>query len=483
MHPDVFASITASTPAQERSRQALAEGVCVVTGQQAGLFGGPLYTLHKAASAVIDARALEAETGVPCAPVFWLQDEDHDFAEIAAIELLDAAGGLRTARVDGLPEQAGRSVASRQFGPSIEGALDVLAACVDGLAHGPEVLALHRTIHAADRSPSQAFRALIERLFAPHGLLVVDPRDPGLAAAAEPVHRRAIEQCVPIADALRAQADALVASGRAAPVHVRPGAPLSFVHPDGWDAPRYRVEPHEGGWRAVGEQPRVIGHDALLRGPHSTSALLRPILQDSWLPTAAYVGGPGELAYLAQLPPLWRAFDLPVPLVVPRARFRLIDGTSRRLLEQLPLAPTDLQSPREALLARLGRARGDLPDPDALHAALVESALSALSAHGPALLALDPGLGKAVEKTGSAFTDGAARLIERYRRALAASDEVSVSRLDRLLNRLQPGEQPQERVLGWPTFGARHGIDALVTAVLTAVVPFDGSLRDVQLEP
>ncbi|MEZ4323091.1 MAG: bacillithiol biosynthesis cysteine-adding enzyme BshC [Myxococcota bacterium] len=481
VHPDVLASIRATTPAQERSRDALARGVAVVTGQQAGLFGGPLYTVYKAAAAIVNARALEAETGVPCAPVFWLQDEDHDFDEIASVGLLDREGRLAWARVHGIPEEDGRSVVHRRLGPSVVGALAVLEDCIGGLPHAPEILALFRGSHTPDTTASDAFRAGLDRLFAPHGLLVVDAGSPDLREAAAPVHARAFADAVPLSRALQAQSDALEASGRGAPVWVRPEAPLSFVHPDGPDGPRYRVEPHpDGGFLLCGTD-RVLDADTARACAHSTSALLRPVLQDTWLPTAAYVGGPGELAYLAQMPPLYAGFGLPVPLMVPRARFLVVDGTASKLLDQLGLRPRDLASPREALLARLGTARGGLPDPDALLASVTDGPTAALTAFRPQADGLDAGLGRSVDKTLEHLRSTAEKLVDRYRKALARDDEVMVDRLDRLLDRLQPDGAPQERVLAWAPFAARVGIDAFVERVLSETVPFDAALREVSL--
>lgn len=482
-HPDVLAHIRdhVATEAQERSLNALSRGVAVVTGQQAGLFGGPLYTLHKAAAAIANARSLEAETGVPCAPVFWLQDEDHDFDEIRTATLLGADGELHSASIDGMPEEAGRSVWARRMGPSVHAALATLEAAVEGLPFADEVAALHCTTHSPDTSPSTAFRAVMERLFAPHGLLFVDPTDPALIDAARPVHQRAIDQAEPIARALQLQADAMARAGQPVPVHIRPGAPLSFVHPDGLEGPRFRAVPTgDGHFELVGAGRPPLALDALLAAAHSTSALLRPILQDHWLPTAAYVGGPGELAYLAQMPPLWAAFDLPTPLVVLRARFVIVDAPSRKLLDRLGLRPDDLEQPPEDLMARLGHADGAHTAPDALLAALTVQ-LPAMRAFVDEARALEHTLGKSAARTLGSMEYTANKIVDRYRRTLARQDDVLTSRLQRLRQRLRPHDAPQERVHAWPTYGARFGIDAFVQSILGGVVPFDGTLQELSL--
>jgi len=479
VHPDVLAHLSGSvrTNAQRRSLDALKSGVAVVTGQQAGLFGGPLYTLHKAVAAIVDAQALQAETGVPCAPVFWLQDEDHDFEEIRAATLLAADGTLLRAELPADPSR--RRVADRVLGPGIDAALATLTEALGQLPHAAEVERLFRDSHTASTSVSAAFSAVVASLFADHGLLVLDPAAPELQAAAAPVHARAIDAAVPVAEALRRRAEALQARGRPVPVHVRPDAPLSFVHPDGLAGPRFRAVPVDGGFELVGDG-RVLSAQALQRGPHSTSALLRPLLQDHWLPTAAYVGGPGELRYLEQLPPLWPLFDLPVPLVVHRARFLLVDAPARKLLERLSLAASAALADRDELLERLGRAGEGHTDPDAVHG-MVVAGRDELAAFAAEAEAIDANLAKSVRKTVRHLDDVAGKVSDRYRRSLARRDEVTMDRLDRLRTRLCPDGAPQERVLAWPTFGARVGPAALVQQLLAAARPFDGSLTEVTL--
>lgn len=463
IHPAVLDALVATTPAQEQNRDALGRPgtTAVVTGQQAGLFGGPLYTIYKAAAAIADARALAKETGTPCVPVFWLQNEDHDFAEIASCSVLGTDGALHTLAVPDDPADRDRSIAARRLGPAVTTALDTVADLLDGLPDADATLDLLRQSYTPDRSPDAAFRAWIETLFAPHGLLVVDPWV--LQGAALPVHHRAIEDAARIATTLGERSQALTDAGFPVQVHVRPGSPLCFVHPDGPSGPRRRFDglPPDG-------------------ATFSTSALLRPILQDSWLPTVAYVGGPGEIAYFAQLPPLYAAFDLPTPLVVPRARFRVIDDASRRLLDHLGIDADALSAPRETLLGRLVRPTGDHPDPVALEAALLDPLRAALAAFGPHADALDPGLARATAKTTGTVVEAVTRLVERYRRTLAQGDTVTTDRLDRLRVRLQPDGAPQERVHAWPWFAARYGVRGFVDTVLDAVVPFDGALRDLR---
>ncbi|MBX2796194.1 MAG: bacillithiol biosynthesis cysteine-adding enzyme BshC [Myxococcales bacterium] len=481
--PQVLDTLQATTEQQRAHREALAAGgaAVVVTGQQAGLFGGPLYTLYKAAAAIVDAAALAEQTGVPCVPLFWLQNEDHDFDEIAASHV-PAGSELHTLRVAGDGGDRRRSVAAVQWSEGVGEALDGLQSLLTGQPGAADVMALLRRTYQPAASPADSLRDWIEALFAEHGLLVVDPSLPPVVEAAASLHASAIEHAEAWARALGARTQQLKAAGFRVQVHVRPDSPLSFVHPHGRGGPRFRVERRgapEGHWQLCGTRD-TVPDDVVRAGPHSTSALLRPLLQDTLLPTAAYVGGPGEIAYFAQLPPLYEAAGVPMPLVVPRARFRVVDAGTDRLLQQLGLVADDLAGPRDALVARLARPVSDAPDPEALRAALtpLEEALARFAPHAEAM---DPGLAKAARKTEATARDAVGKLVERYRRTLGQRDATAMERLERVMVRLQPGGSPQERVHGWPWYGARYGVGCFVRAVIDAVVPFDGAMQELRV--
>lgn len=459
--------------------------VAVVTGQQVGLALGPLYTLHKAAAAVATARALEAETGHPAVPVFWLQTEDADFEEIRAVALPDqSTGGItRVTIADALGEAGARaSLSERPLGPGVAAVHDELAAALHGLQHAEATLALLARHYTPEARFGDAFAGVMAELFADAGLLLLDPRAPELAACSARVHARAIAHAIPLAEALGRRAEALAAAGFRVQVPIREGAALSCFHPDGPAGPRYRLLPVGDGFELAGD-PRTIPAarvaEALASEPHtfSTTALLRPLLQDVWLPTAAYVGGPGELAYFAELAPVYALFERPLPLAVPRARFLIAGPTARRLSEQLDLAPLAAGAPRDALLAELSARAGDAPvDPEQALAPTRAAAEAALTALNSALAPLDAGFEKIARRAQEGIERELQRVADRARRAVAEADAVRVARLDRLRGLTWPGGAPQERVLGFPFFAAQHGPEALVAALLAAVEPWRADL-------
>jgi bacillithiol biosynthesis cysteine-adding enzyme BshC len=468
----------APSPARERNLELLARPgtTVVVTGQQVGLFLGPLFTVYKAAAAIAAARALAEETGRPCVPVFWLQTEDHDLPEIdhcivprstgeplrVALELPDAA----TSRVP---------VAHRHLGPSVTGALAALRAELGANPQADEFLALLERAYRPEATLADAFADVLSALFADEGLVFLDPRDPRLAPLAAPIHRRAIEEAAAIAGKLAERGHALAEAGFSEQVHIRPGSPLGFFSPDAPEGARYRLDPASAPdtWNLVGHPEGATVTTAELLGwldreplRFTTSALLRPILQDTWLPTAAYVGGPGEIAYFAQLAPLHAHVGLPMPLIVPRARFRVIDDRVRRLLDRLGLSPDDAATPRDELLARLAaRNAGEGFDPpEAVEARLVSAFASELARLGERMADFDPSFARAISRTDKTVRGGVSRLVARYGRAIAQRDQVTLER--------------QERIHGLPYYASRFGGRTFTRLVLEACVPFSGDLRD-----
>jgi bacillithiol synthase len=430
----------------------------VVTGQQVGLFLGPLYSFYKAASCIAVARALSEETKIPCVPVFWLQSEDHDFPEIDHCHAQTRDGELQRITMPAPLGDPRRSVSSLTLGPQVDQALHRLDVALHGNPHLAPVMALLRRHYRPEAGWVQAFASTLGEVFADEGLVVLDPRDPALVAEVRPLHLRAVKDVAALDQRLLERARALEHQGFEAQVQLRPGVPLSFVHLNGFDGPRLRMA-------AEAVPPQAV---------FSSSALLRPIIQDTLLPTAAIVAGPGELNYFAQVGPLYDAFELPMPMLVPRGRFRVLEARPRALLEKLRLDAAQLEAPREKVLETL-RPHGDAQGPRALEAALTAAAARVL-----ATVPRSPALGDAVERTQATIERAASRLAGRYARTLQSKDETVVARVDALQRALFPGGEPQERVLSWPHFASRIGLQEFKALVLEALEPFGTQVKELR---
>jgi bacillithiol biosynthesis cysteine-adding enzyme BshC len=467
-----------ASAARTANLEALARGetAVVVTGQQVGLFLGPLYSLYKAASAIAVARALTAESGVRCAPLFWLQTEDHDYAEIASCHVQGTDGEPVTLSLPAEPAAEARvSIAHRRLGPEIAPLVDRLAEALGEGQAAAEVVALVRAHYQPGRPLAAAFAGVLATIFAEDGLLIFDPRDPRVAAAAAPLYARALDDAGGVEAVLHARGEALATAGFGRQIPVREGCALLFFHERDARGPRYRLKRAGARWELAGVRTTVEDAEirrALSAEPlrFSTSAQLRPLVQDTLLPTAAYVGGPAEVSYFAQLGPVYDRLGVPQPLIVPRARFRVVDAPTRRRLDALGLAAADAERPRGELVARLAASRSvatsaGQPTPDALRARAAGIA-PAVDEIARALLSVDGGASRAVARSRGSIDHALGRLLARYERALATRDAAALARLDKVVAALAPEGVPQERRYAWPSLAARLGGAALRRLVL-----------------
>jgi bacillithiol synthase len=473
------------SPARLEHLAALRRGcAAVVTGQQVGLFLGPLYTVYKAASAIAVARALSAESGEPVVPVFWLQTEDHDLPEVASCPILCEPCEARTLRL-AADASARTSLAQLRVPEAILGCHAALREELGGLAHAEPHLDRLARHYRPGAGFAEAFAGLLGELFADEGLVLLDPRTPEFAREVAAVHTRALTEAQPIARALAARVAELSRAGFAAPVHVRPDAPLSFFHAERSDGPRHRLTPSGDGFAEVGGDgshalQTLLGVLEVDPMRFSTSALLRPIIQDTLLPTAAYVGGPGELAYFAQLPPLYAAYGMSMPLVVPRARFVVIEPRAQRLLTRYGLRVDGLAQSLPDLVTAVSDGEQAGVPPDQLASVLVTGMDGVLQE----TLAKLPGFGAeledAADKTRTAIHKAASRFAHRYAAARLRHNQATIFDLQRLKTLLYPEDQPQERFYGLPYFAARFGERPFLEKVLGAIDAFDPTQKELR---
>lgn len=468
--------------ARERHIERLARPgtAVVITGQQVGLFGGPLYTLYKAATAIARARFLEERTGMPCVPLFWLQTEDHDYIEIAQATL-SSSGGPITLALPPESEPNRVSMSHRALPREVESLILSLENALVSLPHATEVVNLVRKNYVPGRPIAAAFAGLMAELWNDEGLVFLDPRVLPISKLAAPLFRRVLDEHATLTAALGERGALLRSIGCDEQVKCRTDASLLFFHPRGPEGPRYRLVRAGDGWETP-EGP--VSHSTLLdildREPlrFSTSALLRPLVQDALLPTCAYIGGPAEVSYFAQLPPVYERLGIPMPLIAPRARLRLVDATTRSLLSRLGLEPSDTDAPRDALLQRCAARDKMLGTGHALRSRLLaplERELAALAAGAPPEL-VDP-----IRRTQEACARAIGKLAEKVDRAAVEGDRVTLDRTDRVLLALRPGGVPQERAYGALSMAARIGASSLTRAVLAASAPLDPAVRDVVL--
>lgn len=470
-------------PASPRAAERLARlvdegGVLVTTGQQAGLFGGPLFTVHKALSAVRLAEALEGVLGRPALPLFWVASDDHDWDEVRRTAVLDVDNRLRRLELPASPDGASPPMSRRPLGEDVEPTLAQLRGALPDTDFSGELLEALRRAYRPERTVAAAFADLLVDLLAPFDVLLVDSAHPRVKELAVPVLLRELEGSEAHEERLRRQTERLRAAGYHAQVPILPGATNVFL--DEEEGGRERLIREDG--RLVlrrSGRPRAAG-DVLARVEReperfSPNVLLRPVVETAIFPTVAYVAGPGELSYFAQIGCLFRDHGFQPPLVFPRFSVTLIEGKVRKVLDKFDLPPEELAHPMHEVAGRI--LRDDLPEP-------VREAVGGLrrsigEGYGrleSAARGIDPTLkGPIGSARGAAFHE-----LEQVERKivhhLKVRREVELEQLEKAAANLFPEGQPQERILNPFQYLVRYGRGLLAEVATRLEVRLDRPL-------
>jgi bacillithiol biosynthesis cysteine-adding enzyme BshC len=434
----------------------LREGArAVITGQQVGLFGGPLYTLHKAATAV--RRAQEAtEGGTPTVPIFWLATEDHDFAEIDHVGL-PSRRALETVRLAHERSQGKAPVGALALGPGVIQALDEAGPILGGT---PEFELLERC-WTPKATFAGAFGTWLAETFREQGLIVIDAAGRDFHALGRDVLRAAITDAAALEDKLLARNRELAARGYHAQVLVAPGASLLFLI-DAQSGARLPLKRVGSSWTAGRHTYSAAELLAILDAEPerlSPNALLRPVFQDAILPTLAYIGGPAEVAYFAQTSVVAEHILGRMTPVLPRLSATLVEPRIAEAMERFGLTLPDLLTIAPSELAQRVGARA-MPVEGKQKLAAAGNALDAeLTALTGWMRSLDEGLGRSADTAASKMRYQMNRL-----RRLAANHQLEreaglTRQVDTVALALAPGQHPQERAVGAAWFLARAGAD------------------------
>jgi bacillithiol biosynthesis cysteine-adding enzyme BshC len=440
--------------------------VAVVTGQQAGVFGGPLYTILKAVSAIQLARRASQTIGTPVVPVFWVAAEDHDWEEIAGVTVLDAQLLPRTITMPPPEGASERPVGSLQLDDRVNGTLDELSNALASTEFTSWLLASLRSTYRPGVGVADAFARWIEALLGTHGLVVFDSADDSVKPLVSDVFRREI--------ATPGHTGSLATTG-GAEMAARGHSPQVTPQADGLSL--FRIDPATGARTAI----RCQG-DAFVAGETTLSAddlekeiaqeperfspnvLLRPIVQDTLFPTICYVAGPSELAYFGQLRKVYEHFGRPMPLIHPRASVTLVDSATIRFLSKYDVPLEDLQPQDEAALNRLLQAQLP-PSVDAAFSAAGQAMSEKMQAVVEAVGSVDPTLAGAAKNTLGKMEHELKTLQGKMIQAAKRRDETLRRQFTRAQGQTFPQGHPQERSLSVVHFLNQYG-PALVDRLL-----------------
>ena len=463
---------TRGAPAASRAAAARlrdAGAVAVVTGQQAGLFGGPLYTLLKALTAMRLARRLADEQRTTVVPIFWVDAEDHDLDEISGCHVLDRELSPVTVSLD-VQAPPGTSAAAVELDGSIRNTLDALCAALPPTEFTAEVTEALAAAYAPGTRLVEAFARWLDRQLGPHGLVVYDASDPAAKPFARSLFKREIGSPGRTAK-LAAEAGAELESiGYHAQASPAPGSVALFR----LDGTRQTIRSFDGAFSTGG---RTLDAATLLADAEtdparfSPNVLLRPVVQDTLLPTVAYVAGPNELAYLGQLRRVYASFDVPMPVIYPRASATIVDAATVRFLNRYNVDFAELQPRDDGALNRLLA----LQIPESVEQAIgvaEQSVAEHLDTIADAVPTLDPTLAGAVASARGRMERELRNLRAKVVSAAKRQDSTLRRQFERARAQSFPAGVPQERSIAGVYFLNRYGFAF-----------FDRLLRNLPLDP
>ena len=447
--PETFANI-------ERLRSN--GSVAVVTGQQTGLFTGPLYTLYKALSAVKLAACLTAR-GTDAVPVFWMATEDHDWEEVQTAQVIACDGRLASVGVSSELHREGEQVGGVTLDASIEEASKRLFELMPSSEFLPDLEGLVRDAYAPGRRYGEAFARMLAALTGAYGLVLLDPIDASIKRLAAPLYSEAARLGAEIAAATDARSRELEAAGYHAQVHTSPDSFPLFLIDDG--ARRALARTKDGRYRAKGTEHEWTAEELsalALAEPErfSPNVTLRAVVQDYLLPTIAYFGGAAEVAYFAQTAESYRVLSRPATPILHRASLTIVERRTGRTLERYGLRLEDFFGGLDSVIARVvdehlgAELAGAFDETDATVARTLDELRVKLRDFDPTLAdALDGGRRK--------ITYQLEGLRARFRRAQMQRDRAVLRQLERASTALYPEKSLQERHVNVTSLLARHG--------------------------
>ena len=431
--------------------------VAIVTGQQAGLFTGPLYTIHKALT-VIKLAACLRDQGVDAVPVFWVASEDHDYEEVNHCRIVDREGHLKRIQYEASGHKADEPVGRVTLCEGIGQTIDELVAQLAPSEFTPALERDLRESYAEGVGFAEAFLRLMARLFHQYGVVLLDPLDEELKQVAAPLYAEAIGKSSEIARALVGRSRELVESGYHAQIHVSEDMVPLFIMDEG----RRSALTQQDGRFTVKGSDRSFSSEELVelagRCPScfSPNVTLRPVVQDYLLPTAAYIGGPAEIAYFAQLRAVYETLERQEPCVLPRASLTIVEGRHQKTMKKYGLELRDFFDGLHPAVTKVVE-----------HSVDRSAALAFTETERVVNEHLDK-LGEALRQTDATLSDPLKRAREkimyqlehlrtRFIHSSAHRDETAYRQVERAFTTLCPDKNLQERELNVYYFLSRYG--------------------------
>ena len=435
--------------------------IAVLTGQQLGILGGPLYTIYKSITAIKLCNHLkENYDGFNFVPVFWLEGDDHDYDEVRNFSVLNNENQLLNLKYDdGHLEEINRgSIGSLKFNQNIESVINELTGSLRETEFKASLLDLVRSIYQPDKTFLEAFRELMIRLFDEYGLIIFNPLDSDVRKLLTPVFTKEItefgEHTGDIVERSAELEEVYHAQVKVKPIN------LFYIE----EKERLSIEPTDTGeYKLKGKRKKFTKDELLLQldtSPEkfSPNVLLRPICQDYLFPTAFYIGGPGEISYFAQVSPLYKIYNIEEPFIYPRSSATIVEKGVQTILEKNSLTYTDIFSEEELLIQKILAASSDV-NLESLFLNSQEEINSSLNQISDKLFFIDKTLLDLTSKSKQRIEETINFLKAKAVEAEKKKYESTIRQISKVRNVLYPNNNLQERELNWIYFANKYGMD------------------------
>jgi len=442
------------------------ETLVVATGQQVGLFSGPLYTIYKALTTIKLAHELSSRMKVTVLPVFYLVSEDHDLDEVKWCGYIDRNNQYNTLIYDAQKSTNRTPVSDIELDDSISSLIARFAESVFDTEYKQELLTFLRECYEPGVKYHIAFARWFTRLFEKYGIILFDSSDGRYKPFVKHIFTKELTELASI-NALQKTNQELTDRGYHTQIAVQPDRPNVFILKDGRHSLRQQgnkyINMFSGESYTVED---ILAHPERL----SPKAALRPLVQDTLFPTVAYVGGPGEIAYWAQLKGLYAAMQLHMPVVCPRAGFTLIEPKIKRHLEKFALAPEHvITDPRDSIDKTLSSyIPADIKD----RFTNIQSNLSHdLKLLSEKIIKSEPSMKTVIEKTAAGIEKQIEMMEQKVIKAVEQRDQIVSEQLRAISDNLIPEKTLQERKVNILPYLIKYGptlLDRLYDAVDTA---------------
>jgi len=436
-----------------------ADCIAVVSGQQAGLFTGPLYTVYKALSAVKLAGCLQ-QRNTKAVPVFWIAAEDHDFVEVAKAELIGRDCQLKSVGVSEALHREGQPVGQVKLDESISTVVDELFELLPASEFAADMKALVKNAWQPGRGYVESFATMMTALLGRYGLIFLDPLDPALKQLAAPLYSEAARRAPEIATALEQRSAELERTGYHAQVLATANSFPLFLHDEEGrrhavvrvESGKYRTKASEQEYTA--EELGKLAEEQPER--FSPNVTLRAVVQDYLLPTIAYYGGAAEIAYFAQTAEVYRVLERPATPILPRSSLTMIEHHTGRLLRRYDLTLADFFEGLDPVIKRVVEEHL-AADSAKLFADAELNMNHELDRLRQELQSIDPTLASALETGRKKINYQLDGLKQRFVRAQMTRDEAAHRQLQRAFDQLYPNKDLQERHINITSLLVRHG--------------------------